>query len=116
MNRKLVKISAIIIIVGLAGIIIPISLIINNSRILSRIYYEINYNGSVQNLEPLIEKSELFEYEKYCKYRNSWGEGPLNTSGYYYKNIDREFIESLKMEIDREKKKFHFFLSDHFYF
>lgn len=24
-----------------------------------------------------IEKSEVFEYEKYCKYRDSWGEGPI---------------------------------------
>ncbi|MFX1476553.1 MAG: hypothetical protein ACFFCI_00345 [Promethearchaeota archaeon] len=67
-------------------------------------------------METIIEKSELFEYEKYCKYRDSWGEGPLNTSDYYYKNIDREFIESLQLKIDREKKKFHLFLSDHNYF
>jgi hypothetical protein len=107
MKTKRVYIPVIIIVITIAGLIIPFSLILNNSIILSRIYYEINYKGNVQNLETIIEKSELFEYEKYCKYRDSWGEGPLNNSDYYYTNIDREIIESLKMQIDKEKKKFH---------
>ena len=95
-----------------AGVIIPIILIINNSIALSGIYYEINYKGTVQYFEAVIEKSELFEYKKYCKYRDSWGEGPLNTSEYYYNDIDREFIDSLQLKIDKEKKKFHLYPGD----
>lgn len=70
----------------------------------------------MHNLEAVIEKSELFDYEKYCKYRDSWGEGPLNTSDSYYRNIDRKFVESLRLEIDREKKKFHLYPGDHYNF
>jgi len=106
MKRKLVYIPIIIIITGL---IITFSIIINNSIILTRIYYKINYKGDTQNLETLIEKSELFEYDKYCKYRDSWGEGPINNSDCYYCYIDKDFIESLKLKIDKEKKRFHFY-------
>ena len=113
MRKKLLYLSVIIVVIITAGVIIPIILIINNSIALSGIYYEINYKGTVQNFETLIEKSELFEYKKYCKYRDSWGEGPLNTSDYYYySNIDREFIDSLQLKIDKEKKKFHLYPGD----
>ncbi|NVM38327.1 MAG: hypothetical protein HWN81_22220, partial [Candidatus Lokiarchaeota archaeon] len=87
------------------GLIIAFSLIINNSIILTRIYYIINYKGNFQNFDSIIEKSELFEYQKYCKYRNFWGEG-YNISG-SDNYIDREFIESLKLKIDKDKEKFH---------
>ncbi len=113
MKRKLVYIPVIIIIIGL---ILTFSLIINNSIILTRIYYNINYKGNVQNFESLIEKSELFEYEKYCKYRDSWGEGPINNSDCYYCYIDKDFIESLKLKIDEEKKKFHLYTGTQFNF
>ncbi len=117
MKRRRVYLPVIIIgIIIIAGIIIPFSLIINNSMVLSRIYYEINYKGDLQNLETIIEKSELFEYDKYCKYRDSWGEGPINNSDYYYSYIDKEFIESLKLQIDKEKKKFHLYTGDHYSF
>ena len=96
----------------IAGVIIPIQLINNNSFALSGTYYEINYKGMVYNFEAIIAKSELFEYKKYCKYRHSWGEGLLNSSDWDYTNIDRELIESLKYKIDREKKKFHIFPGD----
>jgi len=87
------------------GIIIPSSLIINHFTILTRIYYRVNYKGNIQNFENLIEKSELFEYQKYCNYRTFMGEG-YNISG-ANNYIDREFIESLKLQIDKDKDKFH---------
>ncbi|MHA2127358.1 MAG: hypothetical protein ACXABO_14385 [Promethearchaeota archaeon] len=100
----------IIVIIIIAGLIIPLSLIINNSIILTRIYYDINYKGSVQNLETIIEKSELFEYEKYCKYRDYEGVVHNNISDVdYLYHIDRDFIESLKPQIDEDKKKFHLY-------
>ena len=105
-------ISVIVVVIISAGITIPFILIINNSIALSGIYYEINYKGTVQNFEVLIEKSESFEYKKYCKYRDSWGEGPVNTSEYYYSNIDRDLIDSLKLKIDIEKEKFHLYPHD----
>ena len=71
MKRKLVYIPVTIIITGL---IITISIIINNSIILTRIYYRINYKGNVQNFESIIEKSELFEYQKYCLCRDYLGD------------------------------------------
>ncbi len=75
MKRKLVSVLLLIIIIG---IIIPFSLIINNFTILTRIYYKINYDVHIQNSESIIEKSELFEYQKYCKYRDDWG-GKITT-------------------------------------
>ncbi len=80
-------------------------LFINNFAILTKIYYKVNYEGNVQNFENIVEKSELFEYQKYCKYRNYLGEG-YNISG-SDNYIDREFIESLKLKIDKDKEKFH---------
>ncbi|MBA7544380.1 hypothetical protein ES705_36735 [subsurface metagenome] len=108
MKRKLVYIPVIIIITGL---IIAFSLIINNSVILTRIYYKINYKGNVQNFESIIEKSELFEYQKYCKYRDSSGEVHNVGDVDYLYRIDREFIESLKLQIEDDKKRFHFYPS-----
>jgi hypothetical protein len=116
-SRRVYFLIITIVIILIAGVIIPLSLIKNNSIALSRIYYEIDYKGNVQNFETIVEKSELFEYDAYCKYRDSWGEGPLNSSDYgYYSNIDRELIESLQLKIDKEKKKFHFYMGDHYYF
>jgi len=106
MKRKLVYIPIIIIITGL---IIAFSLVINNSVILTRIYYKINYDGNFQNYESIIEKSELFEYQKYCKYRDYDGEVHNVSDVDYYYHIDREFIESLKLQIEDDKKRFHFY-------
>ncbi len=117
MKIKRVHILALILgITIIIGVIIPFSLINNNSIILTRIYYKINYKGDTQNLETLIEKSELFEYDKYCKYRDSWGEGPINNSDCYYCYIDKDFIESLKWKIYNEKKKFHLYPGTQFNF
>jgi len=111
MKRKGLYLPVIIIgIIIVAGLIIPFSLVVNNSIVLSRIYYEINHKGDVQNLESIIERSELFEFDKYCKYRDSWGEGPVNNSDYYYRYIDNELIENLKFQIDIDKNKSHFYL------
>ncbi len=94
-----------LIVIVIIGIIIPFSLIINNFTILSRIYYKVSYVGNVQNFENIIEKSELFEYQKYCKYRTFQGEGYNMYGSDNY--IDIEFIESLKLKIDKDKEKFH---------
>ncbi|MFX1574866.1 MAG: hypothetical protein ACFFB0_19180 [Promethearchaeota archaeon] len=98
-----------IVITIIIGLIITFGLFINNFIILTRIYYKINYEGDIQNFKSVIKKSELFEYQKYCKYRDYWGEvHNLSRSDSYY-HIDREFIESLKVQIDEDKKKFHLF-------
>ena len=108
MKRKLKNVLLLIILIG---IIIPSSLIISNVIILTRIYYKVNYGVNVQNLENIIEKSELFDYIEYCKYRDWWGEvHNLSRSDYYDQyHIDREFIEYLKLRIEEDKKKIHLF-------
>ena len=106
MKRKSKYISIIIII---AGLIIAFSLVINNTIILTRIYYKINYEGNVQNLESIIEKSEIFEYREYCKYRDYDGEVHNISDVDIYHHIDREFIESLKLQIEDDEKRFHFY-------
>ena len=58
-------------------LILTFSLIINNSIIVTRIYYKINYKGNVQNFESIIEKSEAFEYQKYCLCRDFLGKSLL---------------------------------------
>ena len=111
-NRKLVYILVIII----TGLILTFSLIINNSIILTRIYYKITYEGNTPHFENIIEKSELFEYDKYCQYRDHFGEvHQVNNSDDFY-HIDREFIESLKIQIEADKKKFHFYPYFNHYF
>ncbi len=104
------KLIITIIIIFLTGTITPMSLFINNSLILSRIYYKINYGANVQNFESIIEKSELFEYERYVKYY-AYRKGDvqnLSRSDYHH-YIDREYIESLKLKIEADKQKFHLF-------
>ncbi|MHA2009668.1 MAG: hypothetical protein ACXABO_14395 [Promethearchaeota archaeon] len=69
-----------------------------------------NYDINVQDFDDIIEKSELFDYEKYCKYRDFEGIVHNNISDVdYLYHIDREFIESLKLKIEEDKVKFHFF-------
>jgi len=106
MKRKLKNVLLLIILIG---IIIPSSLIINNFIILTRIYYKVNYGVNVQNFDNIIEKSELFDYQKYCKYRDYQGE--VHNLSRYDTNyhIDRKFIESLKLQIEKDKEKFHFY-------
>ena len=106
MKRKLGYISIILIITGL---IITFSIIINNSIILTRIYYKIDYKGDIQNFESIIEKSEVFEYQKYCLCRDDSGKVHNLSAVDYLYHIDREFIESLKLQIEDDKKKFHFY-------
>ena len=89
--------------------ITPMALLINNSIILTRIYYRVSYNANIQNSETLIEKSELFEYEKYVKYRDYPGEVHNLSRSDYHHYIDREYIESLKLKIEADKQKFHLF-------
>ena len=101
------KLRNVLIIIVIIGTLVPILLFINNFAILQKIYYKVNYEGNVQNFENIVEKSELFEYQKYCKYRNYLGEG-YNISG-SDNYIDREFIESLKLKIDKDKEKFHLY-------
>jgi len=105
-KRKLVNVLIIIIIIG---IIVTFLLIINNFIILTRIYYKINYEANIQNSESIIEKGELFEYQKYCKYRDDWwGEVHNVSNSDYYYHIDRDLIESLKLKVEDDKEKFHF--------
>ncbi len=105
------KLIITIIIIFLTGTITPLSLFVNNSLILIRIYYKITYGANIQNFESIVEKSELFDYLKYCKSRDIWGEiQNLSGSFHNYKyHIDREFIESLKLKIDKDKGEIHLF-------
>ncbi|KKL73415.1 hypothetical protein LCGC14_2075150 [marine sediment metagenome] len=108
MRRKQKNVLIIMVIIG---IIIPSSLIINHFTILTRIYYKVNYKINNQSFENIIEKSELFDYLKYCKYRGLDKRGEiqnLSRSDSYY-HIDRVFLESIKMEIEEDKKKFQIF-------
>ena len=106
MNRKLKYIPVIIIITGL---IITLSIIINNSIILTRIYYRINYKGNIQDTENIIDKSELFDYQKYCLCRDYLGDVYNLTDKTYLHHIDRDFLEFLKLGIEEDKTKFHLF-------
>ncbi len=106
MKRKLVYIPVIIIITGL---ILTFSIIINNSIILTRIYYKIDYKGNVQNFESIIDKSELFEYQKYCLCRDYLGDVYNLSDKVYLYHIDRELIEYLKLQIEEDKTIFHLF-------
>ena len=107
MKRKRIYIPVIIIV--LTSLVLTFSVIINNAIILSRIYYKINYSGDAQYLENLIEKSEGFDYQKYCLSRDYSGNvfNLSDVSYIYY--IDEEFIESLKIQIDEDKTKSHFY-------
>jgi hypothetical protein len=106
MKRKLVYIPIIILIIGL---VITFSFFINNAIILTRIYYKIDYRGNVQSIDNIIEKSELFDYEKYCKYRDDDGQVHNVSDGDNYYHIDRGFIESLIKKIENDKNRFHFY-------
>ena len=106
MKSKLVYIPVILIITGL---IITFSIVINNSIILTRIYYKIDYKGNVQNFESIINKSEGFEYQKYCLCRDYGGIVYNLSDNAYLHHIDREFIESLKLQIEKDKTNFHWF-------
>ncbi|KKL63618.1 hypothetical protein LCGC14_2173320 [marine sediment metagenome] len=93
------------------GIIIPSSIIINHFTILTRIYYKVNYDTNIQNFDDIVEKSELFDYLKYCKYRGVGIKGEIQNlsrsdSSYH---IDRIFLESLRIKIEEDKKKFQIF-------
>ena len=91
------------------GLIIPSSLIINHFTILTRIYYKVNYKINNQSFENLIEKSELFDYRNLCKYRNYQEEGYVLSRSSHFYHIDKEFIESLKVKIEKDKLIFHFY-------
>ena len=66
---------------------------------------------NIQNFDDIVEKSELFDYLKYCKYRSLGIKGEiqnLSRSDSYYP-IDRIFLESLRIKIEEDKKKFQIF-------
>jgi len=99
------------------GITIPLFLVVNHFIILTRIYFKENYDTNIQDFDDIVDKSELFDYLKYCKYRG-YGKGEvqnLSRSDSYY-HIDRVFLESLKIEIEEDKKKFQIFPSHKRYF
>ena len=104
MNRKKTLIGIFI------GILVITSVIfINHFLILSRIYYRTSHVGNVNNLEEIIEKSELFDYQKYCKYRDYSGIiHNASTSEIFY-HIDRNFINDLKTKIVKDHEEFHLY-------
>ena len=84
-------------------------IIINHFLILSRIYYKISYNGDVNDLEKIVEKSELFDYQRYCKYRDYEGNIHNITNSDYFYHIENDFIANLKTKIINDREKFHIF-------
>jgi hypothetical protein len=84
-------------------------IIINHFLILSRIYYRTSYNGNVNNLEEIIEKSELFDYQKNCKYRDSFGIVHNATNAEIFYHVDRNFINNLKTKIAKDHEEFHLY-------
>lgn len=99
------------------GVIIFTSLIvINHFLTLSRIYYKISYDGDVNDLQTIVEKSELFDYQKYCTLRDFEGTIYNLTSYAYFYHIDKNFIDSLKTKITNDQMKFQMnpFYAHHF--
>jgi hypothetical protein len=91
----------------IAGIVVMSLVIINQFQISARIYYTTTYVGNVQDFETIIEKSESFEDETYCKYHNLFGEvhNLSFADDFYY--IDRTFLEDLKLKIKADKTTIH---------
>ena len=85
---------------------ISIILIINNFIIFSRIYYRVYYEVNLPNSDEIIEKAENFDYLKYLKMHDPYGE-IQNLSKFNINYIDREFIDFLKGKINRDNKRFH---------
>ncbi len=89
------------------GIILPLFLVVNHFIILASIFYRITYPTDIQSYDDIVQKSELFDYLKYCRYRNYKAKiQNLSRSSHPY-HIDREFLESLTLRIDNDKKKFN---------
>lgn len=106
MKRKL---RNTLIILLLIGIIVASLISINQFLISTRIYYRDTYRGDLVDIDTIIEKSELFDYQGYCKYRDcSGGVYNLTNSDNYY-HIEREFLDSLKLNIENDQGKFHFY-------
>lgn len=104
MNRTVRKILKIFLLVA---IIVTTLIFINHFLILTRIFSTIKYQGDVDDIETIIEKSELFDYQKYCKYRDCSGQTfNVNNSDYYY-HIESELLDSLKLKIKNDQGKFH---------
>ncbi len=92
------------------GALVLTSLIfINHFLILSRIYYRTSYDGNVKNLEDIIEKSEIFDYQKYCKCRDYFGIVHNATNYDYFYHIDNDSISNLKAKIMNDHENFHFY-------
>ena len=81
-------------------------LVVNHFIILVSLFYRITYPTDIQNYDGIVEKSESFDYLKYCRYRNYKAE-IQNLSRFSPYHIDREFLESLMLKIDNDKKKFN---------
>lgn len=80
---------------------------INDFLTLSRIYYKISYNGDFNDLEMIVGKSEVFDYQKYCTLRNFEGTiyNLTNFDNFYH--IDKDYINALKTKIANDHMKFH---------
>ena len=78
---------------------ISIILVINNFIVLNKIYYKEDYDVNLSNSEELIEKAENFNYLKYIKMHNSYGE-TQNLTQFNLNYINREFIDFLKAIIN----------------
>jgi len=98
------------------AIIISVLLIIDNFIIMTRIHYEINYEVNLLDSNQLIEKVESFDFIKYCRLRDDFGETHnLSKSDYYY-HIDGEYIDYLKEKVNRDFWTFHLWPFHYHYF
>jgi hypothetical protein len=60
-------------------------------------------------LDTIIEKSEIFEYEKHVKYRDYPGVVHNLSRIDKHHFIDRQYIESLMLKIEIDKRRLHLF-------
>lgn len=103
------KLRTLLIIFLLTGIIVVSLISVNQLVIATRIYYKATYRGDLIDIETVIEKSELFNYQEYCKYQDCSGEvyNLSNSDNYYH--IDRDLLETIKNNIEDDQGQFHLY-------
>jgi len=87
--------------------------VVNNSIILSQIYYREGYDFNLPNSNEIIEKAETFDYLKYLNMYDTSGK-PYNLSEFNANYIDKEYLDYLKGKIIKNRARFHWWLGYHY--
>ena len=120
-KSQLMKLKIIILLICLI-ISIPISLTGINVIVLNNIYFNTNYELSLENSDNIVDKFETFEYYQFLKKYDRYGEAQdiskFNQSDYQslYNYIDREYIDFLKNKINQDRKRFHWWPGHYHHF